>query len=354
MADIEKLRREIDAVDDELLALVNKRAALAQKIGALKGRAPVYRPERESQILGRIARTSSGPLSADGRVAIFREIISACRAAEEPLRVAYLGPTGTFSEMAVLEQFGSSVEAIACASIDEAFRAAETGGAQFAVVPMENSTEGAIGRSLDLLLTTRLKVCGEVVLRVRQNLMRKGKGLKGVKRVYSHQQSLAQCQKWLAQNLPGAERVAVASNAEAARLAAKEKAACAIGPKLAAERYGLAVIAADIEDEPNNRTRFVVLGGLEPGPSGRDATSLVMSAPNRPGAVHALLEPLARHGVSMSRLESRPTRVGKWEYYFYVDIEGHLAEPRVATALAELQRVCAFYKCLGSYPAECQ
>jgi chorismate mutase/prephenate dehydratase len=352
MADgIDKLRREIDALDDELLALVNKRAALAQKIGALKGGAPVYRPERESQILGRIAKTNSGPLSADGRVAIFREIISACRAAEEPLRVAYLGPTGTFSEMAVLEQFGHSVEAIACGSIDEAFRAAETGGAQFALVPMENSTEGAIGRSLDLLLTTRLKVCGEVVLRVRQNLMRKGKGLKGVKRVYSHQQSLAQCQKWLAQNLPGAERIAVASNAEAARLAGTEKTACAIGPKLAAERYGLDVIAADIEDEPNNRTRFVVLGGLEPGPSGRDATSLVMSAPNQPGAVHALLEPLARHGVSMSRLESRPTRVGKWEYYFFVDLVGHRSDAPLAAALAELEKLAPFLKILGSYPA---
>jgi chorismate mutase/prephenate dehydratase len=354
MADgIDKLRQQIDALDDELLALVNKRATLAKKIGTLKGGGPVYRPERESQILGRIGKTNSGPLSADGRVAIFREIISACRAVEEPLRVAYLGPTGTFSEMAVLEQFGRSVETIACASIDEAFRAAETGEAQFAVVPVENSTEGAVGRSLDLLLTTRLKICAEIVLRVRQNLMYKGKGvkgLKGVKRVYSHQQSLGQCQKWLAQNLPDVERIAVASNAEAARLAAKEKAACAIGPKLAAERYGLAVIAADIEDEPNNRTRFVVLGGIEPSPSGRDGTSLVMSAPNRPGAVHALLEPIARHGVSMSRLESRPTRVGQWEYYFYVDLDGHRSDPPLAAALGELQKLAPFLKVLGSYP----
>ena len=348
--EIEKLRREIDAVDDELVAALNRRAALAQKIGTLKAGAPVYRPEREAEILRRVAK-SSGALGGERVAAVFREVISACRALEEPLRVAYLGPAGTFSEMAVLEQFGHAVEAIACASIDEAFRAAETGGAQFAVVPMENSTEGAIGRSLDLLLTTRLQVCAEVVLRVRQNLMRKGKGLKSVKRVYSHQQSLAQCQKWLAQNLPGAERIAVASNAEAARLAAKEKAACAIGPKLAAERYGLAVIAADIEDEPNNRTRFVVLGGIEPSPSGRDATSLVMSAPNRPGAVHALLEPLARHGVSMSRLESRPTRVGKWEYHFYIDLVGHRSDAPVAAALAELEKLAPFLKILGSYPA---
>ena len=352
--EIEKLRRQIDALNDELAALVQRRAGLAQQIGALKGGGGAYRPEREAEILRRVAKTNSGPLGAEQMVAVFREIISACRALEEPLRVAYLGPAGTFSEMAVLEQFGHSAEAIASASIDEAFRAAETGGAQFAVVPVENSSEGAVGRSLDLLLTTPLKICGEIVLRVRQNLMRKGKGTKsklhGVKRVYSHQQSLGQCQKWLAQHLPGAERIAVASNAEAARLAAKEKAACAIGPKLAAERYGLEVIAANIEDEPNNRTRFVVLGALEPGPSGRDGTSIVMSAPNRPGAVHALLEPFARHGVSMSRLESRPTRVGKWEYYFYVDLEGHRSDAPLAAALAELDKLAPFLKILGSYP----
>jgi len=352
--DIDKLRREIDAVDDELVAALDRRAALAQKIGVLKAGAPAYRPERESQVLRRVARADSGPLPAEGRAAIFREIISACRALEEPLRVAYLGPAGTFSEMAVLEQFGRSVEAIASASIDEAFRAAETGAAQFAVVPVENSTEGAVGRSLDLLLATRLRICAEIALRVRQNLMRKGRGpksgLRGVKRVYSHPQSLGQCQKWLAQNLPGAERIAVASNAEAARLASREKAACAIGPRLAAARYGLEVIASDIEDEANNRTRFVVLGNLEPGPSGRDGTSIVMSAPNRPGAVHALLEPFARHGVSMSRLESRPTRVGKWEYYFYVDLEGHRSDAPVAAALAELEKLAPFLKILGSYP----
>src|SRR5687767_9548995 len=348
--EIEKLRRQIDALNDELAALVQRRAGLAQRIGALKGGAGAYRPEREAEILRRVAKTNSGPLGAEQMLAVFREIISACRALEEPLRVAYLGPAGTFSEMAVLQQFGHSAEALACASIDEAFRAAETGDAQFAVVPVENSTEGAIGRTLDLLLATPLKICGEVVLRVHQNVMRKGKGLKNVKRVYSHQQSLAQCQKWLGQNLPGVERIAVASNAEAARLAAKEKAACAVGPKLAAARYGLEVIAANIEDESSNRTRFAVLGALEPGPSGHDGTSIVMSAPNRPGAVHALLEPFARHGVSMSRLESRPTRVGKWEYYFYVDLEAHRSEAPLAAALAELEKLAPFLKILGSYP----
>lgn len=352
--DIDKLRREIDAVDDELVAALNRRAALAQKIGALKAGAPAYRPERESQVLRRVARADSGPLPAEGRVCIFREIISACRALEERLRVAYLGPAGTFSEMAVLEQFGRSVEAIASASIDEAFRAAETGAAQFAVVPVENSTEGAVGRSLDLLLTTRLKICAEIALRVRQNLMRKGRGpksgLRGVKRVYSHQQSLGQCQRWLAQNLPGAERIAVASNAEAARLASREKAACAIGPKLAAARYGLEVIAPDIEDESNNRTRFVVLGDLEPGPSGRDGTSIVMSAPNRPGAVHALLEPFARHGVNLTSIQARPLKGAPWEYVFFVDLEGHKSEPRVRQAFEEAGRVANSFRVLGSFP----
>jgi chorismate mutase/prephenate dehydratase len=348
--EIEKLRREIDAVDDELVAALNRRAALAQKIGALKAGAPAYRPEREAEILRRLS-AKGGLLSAERVSAVFREVISACRALEQPLRVAYLGPQGTFSEMAVLEQFGRSIEGQACAGIDEVFRAAETGGAQFAVVPVENSTEGAVGRSLDLMLTTPLKVCGEIVLRVRQNVMRKSKGLKGVKRVYSHSQSLGQCQKWLAQNLPAADRIPVASNAEAARLASKEAAACAIGPQIAAARYGLNVIAANVEDEANNRTRFVVLGGLEPAATGRDGTSIVLSAPNRPGAVHALLEPLARHGVSMSRLESRPTRVGKWEYYFFVDLEGHRSDAPVAAALDELAKLAPFLKILGSYPA---
>ena len=348
--DLSGLRAKIDALDDELLALLNKRAALARRIGALKAGASAYRPEREAEILRRMAAANGGPLPGEGVAAVFREVISACRALEQPVRVSYLGPAGTFSEMAVLRQFGRSAEAQACASIDDVFRDAETSAAHFAVVPVENSTEGAVGRSLDLLLATPLKICGEIVLRVHQNLLRKGKGLKGLKRVYSHAQSLAQCQRWLAQNLPGAERVPVASNAEAARVAAKETSSCAIGPEIAAARYGLRMLAANIEDDANNRTRFLVLGGIEPGPTGRDGTSIVLSAPNRPGAVHALLTPIARHGVSMSRLESRPMRVGKWEYYFFVDLEGHRTDAPVAAALAELEKLAPFLKILGSYP----
>lgn len=349
-ADIAALRGEIDALDDRLLEALNRRAALARRIGGLKAGAPAYRPEREAQILRRMAAANKGPLGNERIAAVFREVISSCRALEQALRVAYLGPAGTFSEMAALRQFGHAVEAKPYATFDEVFRAAETGGADFAVVPVENSTEGAVGRSLDLLLQTPLRICGEIRLRVHQNLMRKGRDTKGVKRVYSHAQSLGQCQRWLAQHLPQAERVPVSSNAEAARLAAKEPSSCAIGPAIAAGRYGLKLLAARIEDEPNNVTRFLALGAIDPGPTGRDATSIVMSAPNQPGAVHALLSPLARHGVSMSRLESRPTRVGQWEYYFYADLIGHRTDAPVAAALAELEKLAPFLKVLGSYP----
>jgi chorismate mutase/prephenate dehydratase len=349
--DIAQLRRDIDALDDELLALLNRRAALAQRIGTLKAGTPAYRPERESEILRRIAAQGSGPLPAERAAAVFREVISACRGMEAMLRVAYLGPEGTFSEMALRKQFGHGVEAEACASIDEVFRSAESGGAQFAVVPVENSAEGAVGRTLDLLLRTPLRICGEVALRVHQNLLRRTPGLEQTRRVYSHPQSLAQCRNWLGTHLPQAEQVPAASNAEAARLAAAQPEAAAIGPEIAAERYGLAVVAPNIEDDPDNRTRFLVLGTLSPEPTGRDATSLVMSARNRPGAIHELLTPFARHGVSMSRIESRPMRVGQWEYYFYVDLEGHRGDPPVAAALAELGRIAPLLKVLGSYPA---
>lgn len=349
-ADIAALRGEIDALDDRLLESINRRAALARRIGELKAGAPAYRPEREAAILRRMAAANRGPLASERIAGVFREVISACRALEQSIRVAYLGPAGTFSEMAALKQFGHAVQTLPFASFDEVFRAAETGEADFAVVPVENSTEGAVGRSLDLLLQTPLRICGEIRLRVHQNLMRKSADTKGVKRVYSHAQSLGQCQHWLAQHLPDAERVPVSSNAEAARLAAKEATACAIGPEIAAARYGLKLLAANIEDEPNNITRFLALGAIDPGPTGRDATSIVMSAPNQPGAVHALLSPIAKHGVSMSRLESRPTRVGQWEYYFYADLIGHRSDAPVAAALAELEKLAPFLKVLGSYP----
>jgi chorismate mutase/prephenate dehydratase len=349
--EISRRRGEIDRIDAEIVKLVAERASHAAAIGRLKGDGPVYRPEREAEVLRRVAAANPGPLPAESLTRVFVEIMSGCRALEQRPRIGYLGPAGTFSEMAVGKHFGQAVDAVPLASIDEVFRQAETGATGFAVVPVENSTEGAVGRTLDLLLNTPLRICAEVVLRVHQNLMAKGDSLAGIERVYSHAQSLAQCHQWLTRHLGQAERVQVASNAEAARRAAAEVGAAAVGPAIAAERYGLRVLAPNIEDEATNLTRFLVLGDLDPGPTGRDLTSLVMSAPNRPGAVHALIGPFARHAVSMSRIESRPARLGTWEYMFYIDVEGHARDPQVAAALAELRGLAPFLKILGSYPA---
>jgi chorismate mutase/prephenate dehydratase len=352
MADgIGKLRKDIDALDDELAKLVDRRAGLARRIGELKGGGPAYRPEREAEILRKVA-ASGGILSPERKTAIFREIISACRGLEEAIRVAYLGPQGTFSEQAVRKHFGRAVEALAEGSVDEAFRRAESGQAQFAVVPVENSTEGAVGRTLDLLLQTPLKICGEVELRVQQNLLSKGKTLKGIKRIYSHSQSLAQTNGWLNKHLPGVPRIAVVSNAEAARRASKEKGAAAVAGEAAAEHYGLHILGRAIEDSPDNTTRFLVLGAIETSPTGSDRTSLVLSAENKPGAVHALLTPLAQHRVSMTRIESRPARSKSalWEYLFFIDVEGHEQDEAVAKALAALKQTAPYLKVLGSYP----
>ena len=355
---IKKQRREIDVLDAQLLALLNRRAAVVRKVGELKGGAPVYRPERESEILRRVAaqtQAAAGPLSgmpAEGAVAVFREIISACRALEQDIRVAYLGPQGTFSEQAVRKHFGQSVEALPAPSIDEVLRSAESAAAQFAVVPAENSTDGVVGRTLDLLLTTPLRICGEIELRVRQNLLSRAPSLAAVKLVYSHAQSLAQCHGWLNRNLPNAERVQLSSNAEAARRAAKQKGVAAIAGEAAAALYRLKVLGRGIEDDPNNTTRFLVLGQIDPAPTGKDRTSLVMSAENKPGAVHALLSPIAANGVSMSRIESRPAkaRSARWEYVFFIDLEGHQADAKVAAAIGKLKQRAPFFKILGSYP----
>ena len=349
--DLAKLRAKIDALDDRLLAALNQRAGLARAVGKLKKANTVYRPEREAQVMRRILEANPGPLGREALARVYAEIISACRALEQPIAVSYLGPAGTFSEMAVRKMFGRGVRAMSCVSIEEVFRQAETGSVNFGVVPVENSSEGAIDRTHDLLLSTPLKICAETVLRVRQNLMSKSGTLKKITRVYSHAQSLAQCNQWLSRKLPDAERISVASNAEAARLAAKDAAAAAIAGDIAVGLHGLKLVARNIEDDPNNTTRFLVLGDHDAAPSGKDLTSIVMSAPNRPGAVHALLTPIARNGVSMSRLESRPARTGRWEYMFYVDVQGHRQDTKVAKALAELEELAPFLKILGSYPA---
>ena len=349
---LKPLREQIDAIDAQILDLLNRRARVAQEVGHVKAEtnAPVFRPEREVQVLRGVAQRNPGPLDSRDVQTIFREIMSSCRALERRVTVAYLGPAGTFTEQAMYQQFGHAVEGISCVSIDEIFRAAEAGTADFGVVPIENSTEGAINRTLDLLLQTTLSISGELSIPVHHSLMTKSGSMDGVTHICAHSQALAQCQVWLNQNYPGIERRAVASNGEAARIAGEDPTAAAIAGEIAGERYGLGVVKAHIQDDPHNRTRFAVIGRLQPNPCGRDQTSLVLAVPNKAGAVYNLLAPLARHGVSMTRFESRPARIGTWEYYFYVDIEGHAQEKKVADALAELQQNAAFFKLLGSYP----
>ena len=352
MADsLQDIRRKIDVVDARLVTLIAARAKLAQAVGRIKGGTLVYRPEREAQVLRRVTELNQGPMPAAGLRRIYNEIMSACRALEDMLAVAYLGPQGTFSQEAAIRHFGASIEMRSCTTIDEVFKAVESGSTGYGVVPVENSTEGAIGRTLDLLLTTPAKVCGEINLPVRQNLMSRAKNRAAINKVYSHAQSLAQCQHWLGRNLPGAERIAVVSNAEAARLAARDAKSGAIAGKTAADLYKLNLLARNIQDESRNTTRFLVLGADDVAPSGKDKTSLILSTRNVPGAIHGLLAPLARMGVSMTRLESRPAKAGLWEYVFYIDIEGHTQDAKVARALKAIKRKAALVKNLGSYPA---
>ena len=356
MRNLPELRVQIDDIDQQLLALLNHRALVAQQVGEVKKRegSPFFRPDRVARVIDNIQRRSDGPLKDEHLAAIWREIMSACLALESPVRVAYLGPSGTFSEQAALAFFGQSIEHAPCASIDEVFRATATGGAGYGVVPIENSTEGVVSRSLDLLLNTPLHIVGETSLMVRHNLLRLVDNMDGIQAVYAHPQALAQCQDWLSTHLPHAERHAASSNAEGARLSSTNPAWAGIASEQAGARLGLHMPARGIQDDASNRTRFAVVCLPEtlpaPNASGKDCVSLVLSVANRPGAVHDLLLPLKRHGVSMTRFESRPARSGQWEYYFYIDLQGHPSQANVQAALSELQQLCAFYKVLGAYP----
>jgi chorismate mutase/prephenate dehydratase len=348
------VRADIDRIDGDLLRLLNERARCAQRVGEIKAEhgeaGHIYRPEREAQVLRRLQESNPGPLSGENITFFFREVMSACLSLEQPLGIAFLGPLGTFSESAATKHFGHAARLLPQTSIDDVFREVEAGRAHYAVVPVENSTEGAVGRTMDLLLGSSLRICGEVVLRIHQNLLSNELDLERISRVYSHAQSLAQCHEWLNRMLPKAQRISVGSNAQAAQHAAAEAGAAAIAGEAAAARYNLPRLAENIEDEPNNTTRFLVLGKHDAGISGRDKTSLIMSAPNRTGALHELLLPFSHAGVSLSRLESRPARNALWEYVFYVDIEGHHDEPAVKAALDELAAHAAYLKILGSYP----
>jgi chorismate mutase/prephenate dehydratase len=355
---LQALRLQIDAVDRELLALLNRRAALAQQVGDIKKHegSVAFRPEREAQVIDGLKGANPGPLRSESVAPIWREIMSACRALETPTRVAYLGPAGTFSELAALGFFGSSIVKVACVSIDEVFRATSAGAADFGVVPVENSTEGVVARSLDLFLTEPLFIIGETSLYVRQNLLRRENSLDGIQAVVAHPQAIAQCHGWLSNHLPNVERRPVSSNAEGARLASLDPALAALASERAGSEFGLHVVAPAIQDDPHNRTRFAIITHPDrhpsPHASGHDCTSLVVSVVNRPGAVHDMLVPLKQNGVSMTRFESRPARSGQWEYYFYIDVQGHPDQPQVAAALKELRDVCAFFRVLGTYPID--
>jgi chorismate mutase/prephenate dehydratase len=353
---LSELRCQIDAIDLEVLTLLNRRAALAYDVGEIKrlDGSTVFCPQRETQVQDNIVASNKGPLQPHSVQVIWREIMSACRAMEAPQRVACLGPAGTFSEQAALQYFGSSTTCVLCVSIDEVFRATAAGSAEFGVVPIENSSEGVISRSLDLLLNSPLHIIGETSFLVRHNVLRLEPSLKDIEVVYAHPQALAQCQNWLTAHLPHAERRAAQSNADGARLASTNNAWAAIASERAGSEFGLHVVSHAIQDDAFNRTRFAVICLPQTLPSppatGKDCISLIVSVTNRPGAMHDLLVPLKKHGVSMTRFESRPARSGQWEYYFYIDLVGHPSEPHVSAALDELRKLCAFYKVLGSYP----
>jgi chorismate mutase/prephenate dehydratase len=355
-AALDDLRAQIDALDEQLHALLNERARLAQQAGISKHSdghtVDFYRPEREAEVLRRALARNHGPLRNEEIARLFREIMSACLAQEEPLKVAFLGPEGTFTQTAVFKHFGHSVRALALATVDEVFQEVEAGNADFGVVAIENSSEGMITNTLDRFLASPLRICGEVELRIEHCLMGQMRSLGEVLRVCAHSQGLAQCRGWLNEHLPDAERVPVASNAEGARRARDEHGTAGIAGETAAQVYGLNVLAREIEDRSDNSTRFIVLGSKLLRPSGTDRTTLLLSARDTqsPGALQHLLEPFARAGINMSRIESRPSRRRKWDYVFFIDIEGHAEDTSVRKALAVLKRRASLLRVLGSYP----
>ncbi|ETD66849.1 chorismate mutase [Pelistega indica] len=351
------LRQRIDAVDEQLLTLLNERAQLAVSVGEVKQTfgetETILKPEREAQIIRRLQEANKSKLfPSDAVGAVWTEIISACRGLERGLVVAYLGPEGSFSEQAALEYYGHAIQKLPCVSFDEVFRAVETGRANVGMVPVENSTEGAVNRTQDLLLSSMLKVHGERTLPIRHCLLHKTGDLSKVNRLLGHPQALAQCHQWLMVNYPHLERVPAASNSEAAKIAAEDESCLAIAGMQAARIYGLTVVTEGIQDDANNKTRFLAIGKIEALPSGKDQTSLIFAVPNRAGAVYDMISPFAKHGVSMTRFESRPARTGQWEYYFYVDVLGHQNDESVSLALNELKEQSAFFKILGSYPMQ--
>ncbi len=354
---LESVRQRIDAIDRDLQRLLNERAACALTVAEIKHAEPgdqppvFYRPEREAQILARIREENSGPLSDDAIARLFREIISCCLNLEQPLTIAYLGPPGTYTEAAAVKQFGHFASTRALASIDEVFREVESEGAHYGVVPVENSTEGMVNHTLDCFMESPVLICAEVELPIHHALLVNARAVdEPVTEIISHAQSLAQCRGWLDAHYPSIPRTAVNSNAEAARQAAERPGVAAVAGEMAAERYGLRILAARIEDQPDNKTRFLVIGRQKVGPSGRDKTSILVSTRNEPGALYKVLEPFHRHGISLTRIETRPAKSGSWSYVFFIDFDGHQSEPRIERVLDDVRQVAMEVRSLGSYP----
>ncbi len=354
-SDLSSLRQAIDAVDDQVLALLNHRAGLAAEVGRLKAvsapEAPFHVPRREREVLARLEAANPGPFPSAAVRTVFQEVMSACLSLEKPLRVAFLGPEGTFTHLAARQQFGGSSQALPQGTIAAVFQAVERQRADYGVVPVENATEGAVESTLDAFLDSPVRICAEILLPVDQALLlRPDLDLGSVRRVYSHPQALGQCRRWLETNLPHADRVEAPSTSEAARLAREDAEGAAVASEMAAELFGLKVAETKIQDLAANATRFIVLGPKASEPTGRDRTTLLAMAQDGPGALLRLLEPLARRGLNLSRIQSRPTRRKLWEYAFFLDVEGHEADPLMAEALTDLRDACASLKVLGSYP----
>ncbi|NIR59183.1 MAG: prephenate dehydratase [Gammaproteobacteria bacterium] len=351
---LKDIRERIDKLDEQLQALISERARLAEEVARVKregGDGECYRAEREAEILRNVKARNAGPLADDTMIRLFREIISACLALQAPLKVAFLGPEGTFTQEAALKHFGFAVDTLPMGTVDEVFREVEAGTASYGVVPVENSTEGVVTHTLDMFLQSPLKICGEVSLRIHLHLLSKARRLEDIERVAAHQQALAQTREWLDAHLPRVERIPMSSNAEAARRARDETGTAALAGDGAARLYELGRLASNIEDEPYNTTRFLLIGRQAVPPSGHDKTTLLVSTHNRPGALFRLLQPLGRHGISMTRIESRPSRRGLWEYVFFIDLEGHAQDAKVARALKTLEEEATLFKVLGAYPA---
>jgi len=350
---LEKLRGRIDGIDFKILELLNRRTELAVEIGHLKakGKGQTYVPDREKQIYDRLLANNKGLLSNESIKAIYREIMSGALSIEKPLKIAYLGPPATFTHIAALKKFGSSVTYVDCGNIKDVFAEVEKGRSDYGVVPIENSTEGAVDHTLDMFVESDLKICSEVLLDISHNLLAKCP-LASIKKVYSNPQAVAQCRLWLESNLPRVELVEVSSTSRAAELASKEKWTSAIASKLAASIYGLDILASSIEDSAHNITRFLVIGRGIPKPTGRDRTSILFSIKDRVGALHDMLVPFKRHRINLTKIESRPSKKKAWDYYFFIDMEGHCENRHVVKALSELEKECRYLKILGSYPKE--